>query len=915
MKKAVETKKSTKPLKAKAERVNMDLIEGFGQNQPSPDEFMGPSVQEPEIPKKVKSPKIKSAKLASQESPILTRLGELSDDVIAKLDPAIQKLIANKYTGKIVKGAGKIAPIVPPAVGAMELYNMGENLEKGDTGSAMFNLAGAGSAAAAMAGAPMVAGGLGVVAATPLAYDLAKKITPNKYSPEQEQKIAKQFANKLASSPKLQKAIENKLGGEFYQGYKFQEKNPDYINHLKQSGLDDREILRQIRNYENQTEEQKNTGDFGSREAGPTKAEVVKYIIDKADEFGIDRSLALAQIEHESGGFKLGQVSKTGARGLSQMFPQAFDDAKSQDEFGDLQDLSYEDVFKNPANWKKQVDAGLLYNKAITKKYNKSGTDDEQLLRYHGGPSGTEETIGKASGDPRAHTKYLNSIYNKRQRWDQILNDPEQREQYLRQLSRSPAEVANYQLPSHLKPIKDYLMSPAEEEGRLMGKAITSGPFASGEHYGESIADRDRLEKLKADFLNKKYDKEFDEEDKVKLAKESEEEPTTEETDFSGDVNKLFDIEKGFTRNTVRDLASVQDTANKLRFLNTLQQSFDKIGGGIAGAMGGVVVKPGDKFTALSEQADALESQYKERAAKEADDPESQYSASLRNFAKPVLARMGIADADKLIDGMSGNQIAKILPQIKDMYEVEVRSKILKQQTDFRRKGQQDLADLRTYNQLPKALETIGGPAGNRLRARIQQAGNIYGTLGVNPKEFNKMSDDQIEDKLDEKTKLQIVESALEVNSLLSNSNSPAASTLNKLLMDSGYQRGMNALDFLANKQFARSQGKYLRQILNMTARVEKTALDELHNMKVRALSGYSRFADNPYIAGDFNNLLQQHGVSYDELQGKQKAEPAEKVSMSAKDKQAIQWAKQNLNNPNAEVSKKAKAIMNHFGM
>jgi hypothetical protein len=878
-------------------KLNEDIIQNFGKGQ------------ELELPISPSTGKV--AEEVVEESPFLRQFGSLSDDVMKRLDPAIQKVLQNKYFGKAVKTGAALAenPLVtkglPVAGMVYEASQLPENLEDKQYIDAAGNVLGVAAGSAMLAGAAIPAMALGTtsagIAGSKALGQYAAEHT--KHTPEEIRGIS-QFADKLENNTKLQEKLGKGFGEKFNPPYGLQKNNPDYVNHLRKTGLSDDEIIKKVNQYEAQ-----GAGSQINRTIDPdkipSKAEVIEYAVQKAKQLNIDPAFALAQMQQESG-FKLGAVSETGAKGLTQMFSGAFQDAKNVDEFGDLQNLDYNEVFGKDSNWKKQIDAGLLYNKAISKQYNKSGTEEEQLLRYHGGPSGTAESIGRASRNPNAHKEYVKSIMAFKNKWNDILNNEDKKNNTFNSLRTQKSEFFNPELTNDLSLIRDYLVSPTETEQDAFGKVISSGPFASGKNYGESISDADRLSNLKNLYLESRKQKEI-----VK----SQTEPTKEETDFSDDINKLFDIEKGFTKNTVRDLASVQDTANQLRQSGLLLEAFEKMGRGISGAMSGIEVKAGERNKFLESQADAIEAQYKERAAKEADDPESQYSASLRNFAKPVLSRMGIADAEKLVDGMSGNQIAKILPQIKDMYEVEVRSKILKQQVGERKKNQQDLSDQRTYNQLPKTLETLGGLAGNRLRTRIQQSGNIYGTLGINPKDFNKMSDEQIEDTLDQKTKLQIVESALEVNSLLSNANSPAASTIEKLLLDSGWQRGMNAADFIANKQFGRDQGKYLKQILNMTARVEKTALDELHKMKVRTLSGYSRFAENPYIAGDFNNLLQQHGVSYDELQGKQKVEPAEEVSMSAKDKQAIHWAKQNLNNPNAIVSKKAKAIITHFGM
>jgi len=165
----------------------------------------------------------------------------------------------------------------------------------------------------------------------------------------------------------------------------------------------------------------------------PSKSDMISYTIQSAKEHGIDPSLALAQIEHESPGFRLNQVSKTGAKGLGQMFPKAFEEAKQMDISRKLGNLSYNDM-TNPENWKQQIDASMLYNKAISKRYNKSGSIDEQLQRYVGGPSETLEQISKRGTDP---VKYIKEIKAGQEKWKSILGD--ENEKLPEGVNRSPA--------------------------------------------------------------------------------------------------------------------------------------------------------------------------------------------------------------------------------------------------------------------------------------------------------------------------------------------------------------------------------------------------------------------------------------------------------------------------------------------
>ncbi|MCS5737412.1 transglycosylase SLT domain-containing protein, partial [Herbiconiux daphne] len=79
----------------------------------------------------------------------------------------------------------------------------------------------------------------------------------------------------------------------------------------------------------------------------PTTQEVKDYIVERAKALGVDpqQALALAQVESS---YKTDAVSKTGAAGVYQLFPDASKDA------------GY-DYNKVKSDWKTNVDAGITY--------------------------------------------------------------------------------------------------------------------------------------------------------------------------------------------------------------------------------------------------------------------------------------------------------------------------------------------------------------------------------------------------------------------------------------------------------------------------------------------------------------------------------------------------------------------------
>lgn len=376
----------------------------------------------------------------------------------------------------------------------------------------------------------------------------------------------------------------------------------------------------------------------------------------------------------------------------------------------------------------------------------------------------------------------------------------------------------------------------------------------------------------------------------------------TEEPSLEDQLKSRIDLEKRDSENLRQRLEDAQNTANKLRTLDAFMKGINQLGAGISGAISQTKVDVPKIDDTLKDAADKYMEDFKARLEQEKEDPSSEYSKGFRDFAQPLVKQLKMDP--KIIEGLSGKQLGAIIPELRQMYENKVTSEYRQQalaesradraqRSADAKKDRESLINQRTFATLPTRLENIGGPAGTKLRTRIQQAGNIYGTLGINPSDLDKMSDKQIEKRLDENKKLQAVEAAIELNSMLSGSAAPSQKTLEKLLLDSGYQRGMSGLEFLSNEQFARNQGKYLKDIIKITSRAEKYALDNLRNMEIRALSGLRRLSKDEVVGPDFVNFINQRGIDLKDL------DAVEKKSLS-EDEEAINWAKQNPKDPRA---------------
>jgi hypothetical protein len=830
-----------------------------------------------------------------EESPILRRFGSLSDDVMKRIDPVIQKVLQNKNVGKAVN---KLAPLaenpyvtkgVPLAGMAYEGYQLADNLGKKEYIDAAGNALGVAAGGAMLAGAAIPAMALGAtsagIAGAKALGEYAAEHT--KHTPEEIRGVS-QFADRLENSKTLQEKLGTGFGGKFNPPYGKQKNNPDYINHLKKTGLSDEQIIKKINEYE--------TRGGGSQinrtidlDKIPSKAEVIEYTIEKAKKLGIDPAFALAQMQQESG-FKLGAISQTGAKGLTQMFPKAFNDAKSVDEFGDLQDLDYNQVFGNDSNWKKQIDAGLLYNKAISKRYNKSGTDEEQLLRYHGGPDATPQSIGSISGNPNAHKQYVRNISSFKNRWNDILNNEDKKIQTLNSLRTQKSEFFNPELSSDLSLIRDYLESPVGADQEAFGKVITKGPFPNIKNYSESMSDAERLSNLKNLYLAARKQKEE--------STPATSEPTTPPSgSFKADAERLVELEKGFTENQVKNLKEVQDEANAMRRAGLFLEAFEKMGRGISGAMSGIEVKAGERNKFFEEQAKVIEDQFKERAAKEGDDPESQFSASMRNLAGPVLEDMGLPK--NLLQSMSGNQINKVFPQLEGMYNAKIRQQYVRDQKERSIQVKKDAEDIKRFDKMGAAIiaekanprSTFG--TDSKTLASTQNIRLLLTPPGQKPVE--QMTPEEKKDYQINKNRY-IQEQEQWLNGLDAREQYEVARALDRVLSQSGATisgsekltpktfRGWvgSALEYLTNQRVGAGGADFMKRFQYNLDREEAMAADRIRSVQKKVLAPYK---DLKQIDPDkWKLIMRVNGILEDPFEEETNAAPVQKEDKDIRD-------------------------------
>jgi hypothetical protein len=317
---------------------------------------------------------------------------------------------------------------------------------------------------------------------------------------------------------------------------------PDKSSGLSEEGLKFDDLLKQYANYDYKnnlqgvSDEELNELAKGRGEKrnisyiaqtpegykGPSPEEVKAEAINVAKKLNQNPAMFLGQVDQESS-FNPLAISKTGAKGLGQMFPDAYTDAKKMDKDGILKNIPYREMIK-PENWKLQLYAAGLYNSWID-KYMTKGAGDEARLKWYSG--GGDEEKAKAKGtDPSAYAK---AVFRRAKKFEKELGEQiptaeVTNENAPKSVARNPAGVIDEEseegeiVPQvtdrtsldkiqKLKSIQSFL------KGETSDTPISFGPYSDTEAgrnlYSRGIKDQNRLLTLK-----NKYDQMMADKDK-----------------------------------------------------------------------------------------------------------------------------------------------------------------------------------------------------------------------------------------------------------------------------------------------------------------------------------------------------------------------------------------------------------------
>ena len=303
---------------------------------------------------------------------------------------------------------------------------------------------------------------------------------------------------------------------------------------------------------------------------------------------------------------------------------------------------------------------------------------------------------------------------------------------------------------------------------------------------------------------------------------------------------------------SVQGLKDAQQQRNNAVLINQLGKAGELIGTGIGGTGNRGIVTRGMGAPIFDEnikQAENIPKDYLAQVEMQKEDPNSAVSKGYRDLMK----QFGVN-----VDGKaSASAIAKIAPWVEKAYLAEESRKAqaenlkykyqeLKTIADIKNKERQDARkealDLkeklnkdRLDSQYSRQAQSItnkaisgGGQVGNQIRSGIINAERIFNTLGVDKDIPEKDIDSYPIEKLDKNTRLTIIESAIELNKLLSGSGVPAQKTLDKLIPYNVKMGKTSIEDYFTNELNPAQQGKFIKEIMKITARVRDSSKE--HN-------------------------------------------------------------------------------------
>jgi len=354
-----------------------------------------------------------------------------------------------------------------------------------------------------------------------------------------------------------------------------------------------------------------------------------------------------------------------------------------------------------------------------------------------------------------------------------------------------------------------------------------------------------------------------------------------------------------------------------------------RLGGAIAKASPGVVKGNEELADMIASRGGRQMQQLQEDMAFQAKDPDSDYSRSAREFLKQKF-NVDIPEGVS-IEQLNGTMMKPLLENFKQQ---SMMQKVILQQQEAnnrneltnatrRELGEKNLSqralqhkdtlammgkkiglqeqglgdrNVRALNSnLQQVSQQLNNP-NNRYNQQINRADNMFATVGIDPNvDVNKLNDKDLTKELDQQGRTLVIETAMEGAALLTGGK-PAVSTLEKLIPNNINNKKAYIEDFLNGKLNPAQQAPFLKAMLKVAHRVKeqnKTYLQKQAKESLEPLKEMVESTKNPALKQRYDEMVGYHKKST-EL-------PKENKQEINEDAQAIQWAKENPNDPDAQ--------------
>jgi hypothetical protein len=329
------------------------------------------------------------------------------------------------------------------------------------------------------------------------------------------------------------------------------------------------------------------------------------------------------------------------------------------------------------------------------------------------------------------------------------------------------------------------------------------------------------------------------------------------------DLASALSQDDGFSENTVENLRTQQEAANKEKTLNSLIRNLNKVTSAQIGKAHHSAVTPDDELLRDEDKvADNKVTQFKERLAKEAEDPNSKSSKKAIAFAAPLLKQAGFDP--KMLNGMSQAELEKKFPIISSMMKAkddrESREEIARQRSLDRQ------AALKIHGDNKKAVDV--DKYANKLKDDLDpnkaRGGNLAKSqLMINNAErlealFNQFPDGNV-------PKAQTQELATGVAALINGGSAQSQHQIDSIVPESLKGKGADAISkWITNNPMGREQQGFIKLIKETTMREKDTATHQVRQAQIQRLPAHKKLKD--LDPDTYNELLQSYGIDPNEI-------------------------------------------------